>query len=299
MKYLGLILLGLLLGFALGKMMLVSNDERLAGATQLPPAAVPPVPDRPPIMNEIEEEPLKPEPEQNTELELDPESEPEKEEEPVMDNNIPEPSPVCSNPIQLDEPDKIIALTFDDGPDKKYTPQVLDLLKECEVKATFFVVGTQLRKYPEILERIHEEGHDIGNHSWSHADFKKLSINQMKQEMRKVNDLIEEIIGEETRLFRAPYGSVSNTVTKTVEEAGFELIHWTVDTRDWAGTSVDNIMENVQSQSESGGIILMHSFGGKNGDLNNMLAALPEIINYLREQGYHFVTVSELLESGQ
>ncbi|MDO3679958.1 polysaccharide deacetylase family protein [Paenibacillus ehimensis] len=189
---------------------------------------------------------------------------------------------------------KQVALTFDDGPDTKYTPQVLDILKQYEAKATFFVVGRQVVKHPDVLKRIHEEGHSIGNHSWDHANLTKLSSNQIQKEITSTDEAIEKIIGASTPLVRAPYGAVTASIKRNLTSAGHQLVEWTVDTKDWSGTASADMVELVRKRTKDGGIILMHSFGGKNGNLDNTVEALPLMIEALKQDGYAFVTVPEL-----
>lgn len=190
---------------------------------------------------------------------------------------------------------KQIALTFDDGPDKTYTPQVLDILKKHDVKATFFVVGIQIAKYGDVLKRIQKEGHAIGNHSYNHAKLTERTPKQIAEEIAKTDEALRKVLGSGTDLFRAPYGATNEQVKSTVASAKQELIHWTVDTKDWAGTPPEQIMEIVKEHAKPGGIILMHSFGGKNGKLDNTVEVLPQMIEYLKQKGYTFVTVPELL----
>ncbi|MEC0226644.1 polysaccharide deacetylase family protein [Paenibacillus alba] len=189
---------------------------------------------------------------------------------------------------------KQVAITFDDGPDGKYTPQVLDILKQNGVKATFFVVGSQVSKFPSVLKRIHEEGHAIGNHSWDHADLSKLSSVRIEQELNKTEDWIMKTIGISPSLVRAPYGAVSKPVKKAVEQSGRSLVSWDVDPRDWAGTSSTDIIQNIKTHTKDGGIILLHSFGGKKGNLDNTIEALPGIIAYLKKENFDIVTVPEM-----
>lgn len=191
---------------------------------------------------------------------------------------------------------QVIALTFDDGPDNKYTNQILDILAEHEVKATFFVVGKQVESHPETMKRIVDEGHAVGNHSWDHKNFTQLKPDQMKQQIAKTNKAIKEAAGIETTWFRLPYGAQNNQVKNVIDETGNSNILWTVDTRDWAGTSPEAMMDNVKQNAKPNGIILMHSFGGKGGKLDNTVAFLPKLIHYLREQNYTFVTIPELYE---
>lgn len=190
---------------------------------------------------------------------------------------------------------KRVALTFDDGPDRKYTPLILDVLKKNEVKATFFVVGVQVSKFGDVLERIVKEGHAVGNHSWDHADLTKKTPEQIDEEIGKTDEAIRKAIGSGTDLFRPPYGANDTNVKKAAASAERKLVLWTVDTRDWSGSTPKEILEKIRKQTKPGGIILMHSFGGKGGKLDNTVEALPQVIDYLKSEGYTFVTVPELL----
>jgi len=192
---------------------------------------------------------------------------------------------------------KRIALTFDDGPDRKYTPAILDILKEKQVKATFFVVGIQVAKYEEELKRIVKEGHAVGNHTWDHADLTTRTPEEIADEIAKTDVAIREAIGDETRLLRPPYGAVDDKVKQAVASAGKELVLWNVDTRDWAGTEPDDMLENVKQHAKPNGIILMHCFGGRGGKLDNTVLALPRIIDALVEDGFSLVTIPELLDA--
>lgn len=188
--------------------------------------------------------------------------------------------------------EKVVALTFDDGPDARYTPAILDILKDKDVKATFFVVGQQIKKDPDVLKRIVEEGHVIGNHSANHKNLAKLTKEQVLQEINDADELIREAVGFTPELFRAPYGSVSDTLKSILEEQDRELVGWNVDTRDWAGTSIADMRANIKKNTKPGSIILMHSFGSKS--IEHTVKMLPHVIDDLREMGYSFVTADQL-----
>ncbi|WP_123043447.1 polysaccharide deacetylase family protein [Cohnella candidum] len=193
---------------------------------------------------------------------------------------------------------KVLALTFDDGPDGKYTPQVLDILKEYGVKATFFVVGTQVEKNPDTMKRILKEGHDIGNHSWSHADLTKLSGQALADQIDRTQKAVEKATGGYTPdLVRAPYGSVSKPLLDYVHEKELHHVLWTVDPRDWAGTSVSAMRANIRKHARPGGVILLHSFGGKKDALEHTIELLPIIIQDLKKAGYEFVTIDDMIDS--
>lgn len=185
-----------------------------------------------------------------------------------------------------------IALTFDDGPDLKYTPQILDILNEKKVKATFFVVGIQVNKYPEVVQRMEDEGHMIGNHSYSHSSFTKLTAEQLKEEIDRTDKKIEEIIGYTPEIVRPPYGAINDEVRANLESYGKEVIIWNIDPRDWDGNSVKDMLDNILTNARDGGNILLHSFGSKH--VKNTVELLPTVIDRLEELGYIFVTIDEL-----
>lgn len=188
--------------------------------------------------------------------------------------------------------DKFVALTFDDGPDAKYTTAILDILKEKGIKATFFVVGQQVNKYPEVLERIADEGHAIGNHTQNHKDLKKQTKAEILKQINLTDKAISDVLGETPKLFRAPYGSLSDTLKQVLKDQGRKHTGWTIDTRDWAGTSIEDMRDMIRHQTKPNGIILMHSFGGQH--IKNTVLALPDIIDDLHKLGYTFVTADEL-----
>ena len=193
---------------------------------------------------------------------------------------------------------KLVALTFDDGPDATYTPEVLDILKARGVKATFFLVGPQVNKYPDTAKRILDEGHGIGNHTWSHKDLSKLSSKQIAEQVDKAQEAIAKATGFTPTLMRAPYGATSGKLLDVLHERDMLHVFWTVDTRDWAGTSVADMRKNVLAHTKPGGIILMHSFGGRKNALENTVKLLPLIIDDLSKKGFEFVTVDEMIEAG-
>ncbi len=209
------------------------------------------------------------------------------------------PLPSPDKPKEDVKPRPRVALTFDDGPDNKYTEQILDVLKEYDAKATFFLVGTQVKKYPDMAKRIVEEGHAVGNHSWSHGDLTKLSATQRAEQIDKAQQIIEQATGVSPRLMRAPYGALSKDVLATIHEDRMKHVAWTVDTRDWAGSSVEDMYKNVMANTRDGGIILMHSFGGRKNALEHTVKLLPKIIEDLRAKGYELVTVEEMIDSGE
>ncbi|ASS67011.2 MULTISPECIES: polysaccharide deacetylase family protein [unclassified Paenibacillus] len=188
---------------------------------------------------------------------------------------------------------RAVALTFDDGPDGRTTPAILDMLKKNDIKATFFVVGTQVKQYPDVVARIVKEGHALGNHTYHHADLAKTGRTKTLQEIAYNDTLIERATGIIPSLFRPPYGSTSPQLKQLLRDSGRSMELWNVDTRDWAGTSVATMRANVNRNVKPGSVILMHSFGSK----LHTAELLPLIIKDLKNKGYVFVTVDELPEA--
>lgn len=197
--------------------------------------------------------------------------------------------------------DQEVALTFDDGPDGVYTEQILDILKQYDVKATFFLLGSNIQRYPEVVKRIVAEGHAIGNHSYSHPDLRTLSKEDAYQaELSKTQQVFAELVSIKPAIYRPPYGAVTDEQILYFAEQGLLTINWSIDTFDWdkKQNSVEEMkQEKVFKYLHEGGIILMHSAGGNR---ENTVKALPGIIEGLQNQGYQLKTIPELLEiSGQ
>ena len=183
---------------------------------------------------------------------------------------------------------KRIALTFDDGPDGRYTPELLDGLKKRNVRATFFVIGENIEAGDNraILKRMHEEGHEIGNHTYTHADLGSLSDEKAKEEIEKTGKLIREVTGEEPELLRPPYGRLSGTLENELPAL---CVRWTIDPLDWKTDNAEEIVRKVVGEAEEDDIILLHDCYQSSVD-----AAL-RIVDLLAEEGYEFVTADELL----
>ncbi|WP_324609489.1 LysM peptidoglycan-binding domain-containing protein [Salisediminibacterium beveridgei] len=189
---------------------------------------------------------------------------------------------------------KVVALTFDDGSDGTNINKILNTLQSNNVKATFFLTGTGLKDHPASIKKITDQGHQIGNHSYTHPYFTKLTASQMKAELDKTEALAKQVTGKSTKpIFRAPFGASNNAVLTGVGNAGYPYtIQWNIDTVDWKGVSKTQIVNKVVNNITPGSIVLMHTGAGASGTP----AALPEIIKQLKAKGYKFVTVSELLK---
>lgn len=181
---------------------------------------------------------------------------------------------------------KVVALTFDDGPDPKTTPQVLDILKKHKAKATFFVVGQNIAGNESIMKRAIDEGSEIGNHSWSHPNMPLFPLATVQKEINMTHDEIKRAVGVDTNLMRPPYGAITPTIQNSIPE---KYIMWSVDTLDWKNRNTESIMAQVKAAVQPGGIILMHDIHQTTVD------ALPTLLDYLDAQGYEYVTVSDLI----
>lgn len=192
-----------------------------------------------------------------------------------------------------------IALTFDDGPNPEYTPKILDILKEKEAPAAFFMVGKHVEKYPDVARRVFAEGHDIGNHTYSHRDLVPAAKKTIIKEVDKTDQAIARIIGVRTRLFRPPRGILSNAGRKLLVDLGFTIAMWTVSAIDWRGTPPKAMVKRIMHHIKTGGVILFHDSGAmirrEGADRGNTVEALPLIIDELRRQGYEIVPLSTMI----
>jgi cellulose synthase/poly-beta-1,6-N-acetylglucosamine synthase-like glycosyltransferase/peptidoglycan/xylan/chitin deacetylase (PgdA/CDA1 family) len=212
--------------------------------------------------------------------------------------------PLSFNIDQLGYADKKIALTFDDGPDPRWTPKILDILKQKHAPATFFVVGYDANTAPGILKREYAEGHEIGNHTYTHPNFDEMSKTQMRWELNLTQRLIESTLGVKSILFRPPYGidhqpEYAEEVAQlpAVQDMGYLIVGQKIDPHDWrqgdgTETSAREIVQAVLDQADSGNIVLLHDGGGQR---SQTVRALPAIIDELRARGYQLVLPSDLI----
>ena len=183
-----------------------------------------------------------------------------------------------------------IAMTFDDGPQEKLTPKLLDLLAQHHVKATFFVIGQNVAEHPEIVARAAREGHEIGNHSWSHPNLAKMSEESIRRQLRQTDDAIRDAIGRRPTLMRPPYGNLTTRQKQWVhQEFGYRIILWDVDPFDWKRPGPAVICNRIMTETRPGSIVLSHDIHA------GTIQAMPDTLNQLEAKGYKFVTVSELI----
>lgn len=222
------------------------------------------------------------------------------------EQEVREPHPVSNDQLQKMYPNVLylrgsedqnkVALTFDDGPDMRFTPLILDVLDQHDVKATFFMMGSRAKEHEEIVRRAHEEGHVIGNHTYWHPNLPKEELDRLDWEVRETEKVIENIVGYKPRLFRSPYGALNEEMVETLENLGNTIIGWDVDSLDWKQMGDEVISDNVLSNVRPGSIILMHDGGDWTMNLMGTVNSLDRIITKLKEDQIEFVTVPELLD---
>ena len=180
---------------------------------------------------------------------------------------------------------KAVALTFDDGPNPNTTPVALELLKKYNAKATFFMVGRAVAGNENIIKQVVAEGHQIGNHSWSHPLLTKISLEQSKSQINDTTEALKKASGQDVHIMRPPYGGINSAIQAAVDQS---FILWDIDTLDWKNRNTASIMKEVQ-KTQPGSIILMHDIHQTSID------ALPSVLQYLTEQGFELVTIDELM----
>jgi peptidoglycan-N-acetylglucosamine deacetylase len=187
-----------------------------------------------------------------------------------------------------------IAMTFDDGPSPATTPRLLDILKQRNIKATFFMIGQNAERNPEIVKRILAEGHEIGNHSWTHPQLSKLPDQRVTEEITKTQDAIKNACGYTPVLLRPPYGAITSRQKDWIEKQfGLSIIMWSVDPFDWKRPGASVIEQRILAGARPGAIILSHDIHQQTVD------AMPATLDALAQKGFKFVTVSQLIAMNQ
>lgn len=189
-------------------------------------------------------------------------------------------------PAEVTEETRYIALTFDDGPRRATTTKLLDGLRERGASATFFLVGEQIEANRDLVERMKTEGHQVGNHTWSHVQLQGASQEVVSREIKQADDLLREVLGEGTYWLRPPYGKLDEAQKAQIP---VPMVQWSVDSRDWESKNTEKILETVLAQAEPNSIILMHDI------YPTSVEAALKIVDVLQAEGYWFVTVEELL----
>ena len=193
----------------------------------------------------------------------------------------------------VERDDRAISISFDASWGGEQTMGILDLLDEYDVKATFFLVGIWVEKYPELVKEIAARGHEIGNHSASHPHMTKISADKMRQELRTMDDQLEALTGQRSKLFRPPYGDYNDQVVTVSREAGYEVIQWSVDSLDWKNLGEQDMIIKATRNVQPGDIVLFHN------DSRYILDALPTILQKYKEQGFDLIPIGELILQGE
>ena len=191
---------------------------------------------------------------------------------------------------------KMVALTFDDGPSKMYTPQILTILKKYNVKATFFMCGEQVTYYPELVKQVSSEGHEIANHSFTHPNLFKNKSKRgagMAAEVEKTNALLEKLVMIKPAYFRSPYNYHDAETIKAINDLGLIYVGWTFSVRDWEKPAPEAMVNMFNKNLIPGSIALLHDGGGNRA---NTVAAISGMIESAQNKGYHFVTLGEILK---
>lgn len=179
---------------------------------------------------------------------------------------------------------KCVALTFDDGPGE-HTGKLLDSLAEYDARATFYVLGSLVDEFPEPVERMAEEGHELGNHTWKHDDLAQMSAKEIKKDIERTNEAVREVTGSDPPTIRPPYGSLNGTVRRSVDQP---LVLWDVDTLDWRSRDTEDVSEQALDNTVPGSVVLFHDIH------ETSVEAIPDVLAGLHRQGYHFVTVTDI-----
>ncbi len=188
--------------------------------------------------------------------------------------------------------EKKIALTFDDGPHPRYTAEILDLLAEYEIKATFFMIGTNVSHYPELARRVAREGHEIGSHTFSHPHMLRITPSALLDEIGKTERIFAENHIPKPTLFRPPEGYRTKEQSLAVKNAGYTMVVWSIDTHDWQSRPSTEIVSYVHENVQGGDILLFHDYiSGQ----NTTITALKQLIPKLLDDGYRFTVVSDLI----
>jgi peptidoglycan/xylan/chitin deacetylase (PgdA/CDA1 family) len=185
----------------------------------------------------------------------------------------------------------VVAMTFDDGPHPELTPKLLDILKERNIRATFYVIGRNVEAYPEIARRIVEEGHEIANHTYSHPALSKIGASRVKRELDRTTEAIRNATGITPQTMRPPYGATNASLNRRIhQEFSMPVIMWSVDPQDWRYRNAKRVSSHIISHAKSGDIILAHDIHA------STIAAMPPALDALLAKGFRFLTVTELLE---
>ena len=194
---------------------------------------------------------------------------------------------------------KLVALTFDDGPSPVWTTKILDELKKAHIKATFFMLGEHVAKYPDIARRVVAEGHEVGNHTYDHHILLYYTLDNLLKEINETQKVIKDKTGVKTKYFRPPKAWLTAEEKKEIEGMGYKIILWSLNSKDWVTFDDKYIVKYILKNVRPGDIILFHDSGGvftaEGGNREETVKTIPSLVEKLREKGFKFVTITELL----
>jgi len=194
---------------------------------------------------------------------------------------------------------KLVALTFDDGPSPVWTTKILDELKKAHIKATFFMLGEHVAKYPDIARRVVAEGHEVGNHTYDHHILLYHTLDNLLKEINETQKVIKDKTGVKTKYFRPPKAWLTAEEKKEIEGMGYKIILWSLNSKDWVTFDDKYIVKYILKNVRPGDIILFHDSGGvftaEGGNREETVKTIPSLVEKLREKGFKFVTITELL----
>jgi peptidoglycan/xylan/chitin deacetylase (PgdA/CDA1 family) len=195
---------------------------------------------------------------------------------------------------------KQVVLTFDDGPSPVWTPQILDALKKENIKAVFFMVGYHAQKYPDIARRVVREGHTIGNHGFAHSVMFYYTPAEIEEEIKYAEHVIKEITGETTKYFRPPKAWLRNKMKALIKSMGYETVLWSLNSKDWVTFNHKSMVRHIVKNVKNGDILLFHDSGNvagaEGGNRRQTVKAVSLLARTLRDKGFEFVTIEELLD---
>ncbi|MCD4781927.1 MAG: polysaccharide deacetylase family protein [Candidatus Omnitrophica bacterium] len=194
---------------------------------------------------------------------------------------------------------KKVVLTFDDGPSPVWTTKILDELKKAGIKATFFVIGHHVKKYPEIARRIVKEGHEIGNHGYAHSVMFYYKPAEIEEEIQYTEQVIHEITGVRTKYFRPPKAWLRKSIKDKIKSMGYEIILWSLNSKDWVCFNHKDIVKYISKSVRNGDILLFHDSGNvfsiEGGIRTQTVKTITLLVKTLEDRGFKFVTIEELL----
>ncbi len=195
---------------------------------------------------------------------------------------------------------KRIAITFDDGPSPNWTPKILDELKKADIKATFFMIGHHVQKYPQVAKRVVEEGHEVGNHGYAHSVVLYYKPAEIEEEIKYTEHVIQEITGYTTKIFRPPKAWLRTAIKDKIKSMGYNVVLWSLNAKDWVSFNHKYTVKYLSSRVRNGDILLFHDSGNvfttEGGDRTQTVKAIGLLVETLRKKGFEFVTTEELIQ---